>query len=401
MPTFHYQAWDSEKQPKSGELEAASVQEAIAQVEALGLTLQSIGYAPAVAKQRESYRGHTSSDPARNIVQSTVLRTHLSKLLENGPAVIPALRAYSEELPIGRRRNELCHLIEILERGDAAEAEAAFSELPEYWIPLLSAAVSSSDPGRILQEFIRESRRTDELRRQWRLMLIYPFLMIGSAGAVLVMLSLLVVPIFRDIFAGFDMRLPELTRFNLMVAEWVANGWPYILAVLVLLVVAMVLISSRRRARPRADVPQLLALFGRTTAIARLSRFMADLLEAGLSIPDTLKVSGLLTRRSGLRNAVWRLADELQVNITAANQLQAPPKLATVYHALRSEMPIDSRIRLLREIADAYSERARSRLSWTRGLAEPVTILLIVFVVASVVVSLFLPLVKLVEGLSS
>ena len=128
---------------------------------------------------------------------------------------------------------------------------------------------------------------------------------------------------------------------------------------------------------------------------------MADLLEAGLSIPDTLKVSGLLTRRSGLRNAVWRLADELQVNITAANQLQAPPKLATVYHALRSEMPIDSRIRLLREIADAYSERARSRLSWTRGLAEPVTILLIGFVVASVVVSLFLPLVKLVEGLSS
>ena len=138
-----------------------------------GLTLQSIGHAPVesiLARRCNEQRPTLTS--AREVIEQTILRTHLAKVLEGGRAIVPALQAFSEEMPAGRRRNELHKLIRILERGDATEAEKAFAELPEYWIPLLSAAISSSDPGRILQEFIRESQRADELRRQWWLMLV-------------------------------------------------------------------------------------------------------------------------------------------------------------------------------------------------------------------------------------
>jgi len=63
-------------------------------------------------------------------------------------------------------------------------------------------------------------------------------------------------------------------------------------------------------------------------------------------------------------------------------------------------MPTPSRVRLLREIAQVNAEKVRLRLSWTRGLVEPVAIIVIGLVVASVVVSLFLPLIKLIQGLS-
>ena len=45
-------------------------------------------------------------------------------------------------------------------------------------------------------------------------------------------------------------------------------------------------------------------------------------------------------------------------------------------------------------------EKVRLRLSWTRGMVEPAAIIVIGLVVAIVVVSLFLPLIKLIDGLA-
>lgn len=401
MPNFHYQAWNAEQQPVAGEMQAETVQEAIEQLEARGLTLQSIGHARAESILETMQRKTTDATSAREIIEQKVLRNHLAKVLEGGRAIVPALRAFSEEVPAGRRRNELHTLIRILERGDATEAEKAFAELPEYWIPLLSAAISSSDPGRILQEFIRESQRADEIRRQWWRMLSYPILVVLVAGAVLVLLSILVIPIFREIFLGFNLQLPRITLLNLTVALWIARSWPYILVVFVLLCAGLIFFSIRGPTRSFGLSNRLLSFFARATAIARLSQFMADLLEAGLSVPDTLKVAGFLTNRKGLRKSVWKLADQLQMNAGAAKQLEAPPRMGTIFHALRAEMPTQSRVRLLREIAQAHTEKVRFRLSWTRGMVEPVAIIMIGLLVAIVVISLFLPLINLIEGLST
>jgi type IV pilus assembly protein PilC len=400
MPNFRYEAWNAESQPVTGELETSTVQDAIAQLESRGLTLQSIGYAPSAAPIAVVERTATDIDSAR-LVEKQVLLAHVAKVLEGGKQIIPALQALSEETLAGRRRSELQRLIHILKRGDVAEAEHAFAGLPEYWIPLLSAAISSNDPGRILQEFLRESQGADELRRQWWLMLTYPILVVCIAGAVLTLLSVLVIPIFRDIFVGFRLNLPRGTIINLAVAQWIARAWPYILIAFALLVGALILISIRGPFRRSIFAHRFPTFFGRSTAIARLSRFMADLLESGLTVPDTLKIAGLLTNKRGLRTAIWRLADQLQSNEGAAMQVWPPSRMATVFHALRSEMPPESRVRLLREIGEVHAERARLRLSWTRGVIEPVTILAIGIVVGTVVISLFLPLIKLIEGLSS
>ncbi len=301
---------------------------------------------------------------------------------------------------MGRRRNELHKLVRLLERGDAAEAEKAFAELPEYWIPLLSAAISSSDPGRILQEFIRESQRAEELRRQWLLTLAYPFLIACMAGAVLIFLSVLVVPIFRDVFAGFHLQLPQITLLNLTVALWISGAWPYLLIAIVVMFAGLIFFSIAGLMRPFGVSNRLFAFFGRSTGIAQLSQYMADLLEAGLTVTDTLAVAGFLTNRRVLRKAIWRLADQLQINTGGARQLEAPAKMAAIYHALRAEMPTQSRVQLLRGIAQAHADKVRLRLSWTRGMIEPAAIIAIGLIVGTVVISLFIPLFKLIEGLS-
>lgn len=71
----------------------------------------------------------------------------------------------------------------------------------------------------------------------------------------------------------------------------------------------------------------------------------------------------------------------------------------TILHALGSGEQ-RARIRLLREIGACYAERARRRFSWTRGIVEPLAIVVIGLVVGTVVLALFLPLISLIQGLA-
>ena len=54
------------------------------------------------------------------------------------------------------------------------------------------------------------------------------------------------------------------------------------------------------------------APFGRRTAVARFARFMADLLEAGVSVPDALRIAGFTVNQSRMQRAAWRLANDIE-----------------------------------------------------------------------------------------
>lgn len=401
MPRFYYQALTADEQTQAGQLQAASLAEAVAQLEAQGLIVQSIGSTrPAGTLGGES--PFARDDVSRRVVERAVLEQHLQTVLQRGREVLPALRAYAQELPAGRRRRQLDSVLQILERGDAADAAATLATLPGYWIPLLAAATAARDPGRILREFVDESERALELQRQWWLALSYPALLGGLALAVLSALSLFVIPVFREIFGGFGLKLPEFTQLVLAIADWIASG--RILLVLAALLAAAILIWQLSRLLPTRVrhwwSDHIGMRWGRATSLARFSQFAADLLEADLETPQAVRLAGLATGNPPLRRAASRVAGDLEAGGDFMRPGNRHVLTATVLHALDGGVSATARIRLLREISACYAERARSRLSWTRGIVEPLAICAIGLVVGATVLALFLPLISLIHGLS-
>lgn len=411
MAIFRYQALDADHRLIAGEFEADSVQQAIAQLEETGLVIQSIGYADASAASVPPNPSGTQTlqeTIARGIprsavdIEQAVLRSHMAQILERGRAIAPALRAYAEEMPPGRRRRQLRTVCNVLERGDTTAATAELIALPDYWIPLLSAATSSADPGRVLHDFLAETERADNLRRQRWQTLAYPFVVGCLALAVMTLLSIFVIPEFRKIFDEFDLALPESTQVLLGVASWLTSPWLWLIVVPAI-AIGIFLLSSRliRNAVTSSWLSGRLSFpISRRNAIARFAQFTADLLEAGLQMPDALRIAGLSVNRVRLRRAAWCLANEIDSGGDDTPQHELIPLTATVVRAVRSDYPLQSRIHLLREVSACHSERARRIFSWTIGLVEPFAICVVGFVVGLTVLALFMPLVKLVEGLS-
>jgi type IV pilus assembly protein PilC len=395
MANFQFQATNAQQQPVTGQLQADSVAHALSQLEARGLTVQSISYAPVEAVL-------VGQEQAEQTAEQAALQWHLARVLERGQTMVSALRAFAQELPEGRRRRQLERAIGILERGDAAAATADLARLPEFWVPLLSAATASRDPGRILSQFLTESEQAAELRRQWWQSLSYPLGILALALTVLVALSVVVIPTFREMFEEFDLALPAPTVFILNVAAWINSG--RIVIDLILVAVAIYLLLRLVRLLPDSIAiwwsDRFGTLLGRSTAVARLATFSADLLEAGLEVPTALRVAGYCSQSPRLQRAAWRLARDAERNELLPHPELSTPLTHTVVLALRGPMHEAARIRVLRAVGQCHAERARTRLSWTHGLMEPLAICAIALVVGFIVVSLFLPMVRLVQGLS-
>jgi type II secretory pathway component PulF len=410
MTLFHYQALDANGRLVRGDLEADDAQLAVGELHARGLRVQSIGLAtlssvePAAADHRSTTR--QTRVPAQQGsgegVEQTVLRSHMATILERGRAIAPALRAYAEEMPAGWKRRQLLAVCRILERGDAVEAAADLAELPDFWIPLLSAATTSPDPGRVLREFLSESQRTDDLRQQWWLTLVYPLVIAGLATAVMTVLSVFVIPEFREIFADFGLALPALTRFILNLGTFFSTWGVLFLAALG--VVSLLLVLNANRLLPASGLAwigeHVRLPFGRRAAVARFARFTADLLEAGVSMPDSLRIAGFTVHQSRMQRAAWQLASDLESTGGLSQRADRRALTSTLSFALAPEMQPESRIRLLREVSNCQAERVRLGMSWTTGIVEPLAIGAVGLVVGCTVLALFLPLVTLVNALT-
>jgi type II secretory pathway component PulF len=406
MALFVYHALDDAGRAVAGEIEASDVPQAAAQLQAAGLRVQSIALASSAVVARAENETAASAQPAStdhaSHNESAVLKTHLAAALERSRNIAPALEAYAADLPKSPQRRRLQSACAILRQGDVSAAAAALADLPEFWIPLMGAATASRDPGFVLREFLAESKNADELRHRWWLTLAYPLILLGLAVAIMTALSHYVIPGFRDIFKEFAMTLPALTQFVLAVSRTLAT-WGFGLLAIIAVLLGLVF-ASDRRLRPLAGIrwlrDRLWLPFSWRTKIARLARFLADLLEADLPIPDALRIAGFTVEQRNIRRSTWQLAHDLETTGSFSMKAYRRSLTAGIVHALSAELSPAARLRLLRAISDAHAERVSIGLSWMTGIIEPLAIVVVGLVVGCTVLALFLPLVRLVEGLS-
>jgi type IV pilus assembly protein PilC len=231
--------------------------------------------------------------------------------------------------------------------------------------------------------------------------LTYPLVVACVAVFVLVILSFVTISVYRSIFMDFGIELPLLTKAVLAMAMFLTSRWA--LVALAGLVALIAILANAGRVFSKQFLEwfsyRFGAMFGRATGLAQFTRYVAELLRAGVDVPQSLRVAGFAARHARVRQASWQLADDIEHDRPPRSS-QLRVLTTTVLHALRSDCPPASRIELLNEISRCYADQAGDRLSWTRGMIEPITICVVGVIVGTTVIALFLPLVRLVNALS-
>lgn len=316
------------------------------------------------------------------------------------------LRALAAETSSRRVRGAL---EELSRRVAAGEPLAAAVSGPQAGIPTTLAAVIRAGQrcGRLpgaLSGYLDLLREERDLRQSLWAGLAYPIILMFCSLVIVVSVACIIMPSFDAMFADFGVELPDITRYTLTVASILRNfGWWLLLGAVLIIVALWGVVRVVLPAEIRSQLVDLLPVVGsarQNLALARFCRLLALLVGGETPLPEALRLAGSGSN-AGLSAAADVLANHIEAGAAPGEAVlrlpQFPRWLAPL---LRWHDRGPAFVEALDSAADLCIARSRSELTLITLIAEPAVIVLVALTVGFSIVSVFMPLMKLLNELS-
>jgi type IV pilus assembly protein PilC len=256
-----------------------------------------------------------------------------------------------------------------------------------------------------LAEFMEKARK---LKRRVVGAMIYPAAVIGFSVLIVTGLMIFIVPKFQTIFKDFHTTLPKITELLMDTSHFIANdfGWLIILGSPPAIYLALKFAGKSavgRRAIDRAKFRlPILGRILRKTAVARFTRTLGTLLAAGVPILDSLIITRDTVGNSIFESALQKVHDAIREGEPFAAPLRSSKICdSVVINMIDVGEETGDLDKMLMKIADNYDEEVDVLIGSLVSLLEPVMIIALGLIVGSIVVALFMPLVKLLDGMNN
>lgn len=373
------------------ELEAASEAEARTLAMARGLAVLSLrGIGIARGKSR---------------FPLLLFNQELLALLRAGIPLAEAVAALAEKETRPGVRNVLGGMLAALREGRTLSSalENAPDAFPDLFVAMIRAAERTSDLDQALARFIAYQQQVESLRGKLVSAAIYPALLVGVGGLVVLFLLGYVVPKFSHIYEDVQGDLPWLSRLLL---EWGQFVEAHALEMGVALLLAVILAVGvvRNPAVWSALGRQLwhAPFLGERLRVFQLARFyrtLGMLLTGGIPVVTALgMVAGLLTPalRASLVAAIDRIREGRGFAATLAERgLTTPVALRMLEVGERA----GNLGEMLTRSAEFHEEDTARQVEWLTRLFGPLLMLFIGCAIGGIVVLMYLPIFQLAESI--
>ena len=445
MPKFNYVAMDSRGKETKGTLEVNSQSEAINRLKEMGYFPTKVMEAekPKDAKKAKPAAGGAGGGKAKgkkggmqiNIripglgggVKSKVLTTftrQLATLVEAGLPLLRGLRVLEKQernLTLKRILGELALSIE----GGSTFSEA-LAQHPKVFNRLFINMVKAGEIGGVLELVLKRlsefMEKAQKIKGKVIAAMFYPVAVMIVAVGILALLMIVVVPKFKTIFADLlgDKGMPGFTEFVLSISEtlknytiifpdWFFGGWPFpgpVVWGVVALAIGFSLSVKTKYGRWLWDKVKLkMPVLGPVitkVAIARFTRTLGTLVSSGVPILQALTIVKETAGNVVIANAVADIYDSVKEGETITAPLEKsgvfPPMVVSMVDVGEQTGALDQ---MLMKIADNYEDEVDNAVSAMTSLLEPIMIVFLAVIVGSIVIAMFLPLIKLMEGLGN
>jgi general secretion pathway protein F len=397
MPSFRYRAMTADGSIVTGVLDAASETVAIEEI-------RNRGHYPLEARNggeaRPSWRERLTKDimpKARFSPRGLVVSTQeLAALLQAGLELDRALEILVNLDETKPMRPVFERVLEEVRGGAAfADALAESAAFPKFYVNIARAGEQGGDLRAALEQLGEYLGRSLAVREAVISALIYPAILMATAGISVIVVLVFVLPSFKPLFAEAGKSLPPETQIVMAVGDFLTN-WSW-----ALLIGAAALGFALRRGlkdavfKRRWDglmlrLPLLGPLFAKVD-VERFSRTLGTLLKNGVSLPAALVVTGDTLANTVIADAVRGAAAGLKEGDSLSRYLRGAgtfPSLALDMMRVGEESgQLD--VMLLRQ-AELYEREIRHTIDRLVALLVPVMTVLMGLIVAGLIGSILI-----------
>jgi type IV pilus assembly protein PilC len=328
-----------------------------------------------------------------------IFNQELLALVKAGLPILTALDLLGERTQVPRLRAVLSDAREAVKGGSALSD--AMARHPDVFPPLLSASVHAGEQsGNLvvaLGRYIEYQKRMMAIRQRVRAALTYPAILTVASGAVIVFLLTFVVPAFSQIYGDMQGELPIATRMLVALTGRMREALPLVGGLLVILAIVAWRWRSTPRGR-RATDRWLFELPGvgdllRGYLFSRFAHTLAMMLGGGIpmipSLQATLGIVGNAHLAAMLQPAIPRVAAGTSLADALGQSGVVPPLVQELVAVGERSGSLGD---MLGHVAELYDSEVDMRLTALTALIEPIIMVGMGLVVATVVIIMYLPI---------
>jgi len=417
MATFQFEAMNAQGKEEKGEIEALSSEEAISKI-------RNMGYFPTKIREKGGARRATkgaaakSSKPRRprgtggrtKTKQLTQFTRQLSTLQDAGLPILRSLRILQQQQKPGTLKAVAGAVANDVEAG--ASLSEAMARYPKTFNSLYSNMVAAGEAGGVLDLIL--NRLADFMEKSARLKakiihaMIYPIAVLSIAFGIVTGIMYFVVPKFEKIFADFGVDLPGPTLLLLRMGNFISKqyGWAIILFSPVALIALFRIIRISETGRLILDkiglaIPVMGQIMAKTS-ISRFTRTLGTLISAGVPILDALNITRDTTGNEVYRRAVQSVHDSIRKGESFAEPLRKARVVdVMVVNMIDVGEETGDLDKMLVRIADNYDEEVDRLVASLVSLLEPFLVIMLGVICGFIVISLFMPMIAMMENLQA
>jgi len=427
MPTFQYEAMSAAGKPQKGTIDAGSSEEAIQRIKTQGLFPTSVreqkvkksaaakGESGGGTKKKKKAGGGGISIGGVKAKQLMLFTRQLSTLQDAGLPLLRSIKILEEQQKPGKLKNTLMAIADDVEGG--MSLSEAMAKHPKVFDRLYTKMVLAGEAGGVLDVILQRladfKEKAQRLKSKVLGAMIYPIAVLSVAVLILVGIMYFIIPKFEEIFMDFEVELPALTLQMIEFSRWVAGnaspdqalpGAIYLLASPVVLIILFKVLRKTPPGRAAIDFTTIrLPIFGKLiqkTVVARFTRTLSTLISAGVPILEAITITKDTCGNWVFERALGKVHD----SIREGESFAAPLRETKVCDSIVVNMidvgeetgDMDS---MLTKVADNYDEEVDNAVGSLVKLIEPLMVILLGGMVGTIVIAMFLPMVKMIESL--
>jgi type IV pilus assembly protein PilC len=388
MPKFAYVATSADGRSASGVEKAASR-------EAMELALYERELRDITVTVKKGFLQAEVSPPRVKREEVMHLSRQLAAFIRAGIPILDAVHTLGDEAVNSSVKRMMADVEERLRGGETMSdcLDRHPKIFPDFYRGILRSAELTGQLDTVLDQLAGYLERDLDARRKVKAAMIYPAIIAGMSVVTVVVLSAFVLPRFKTFFASLNAKLPLPTRILLAVTDFLTQWWWALLAGVVLaglMVFCALLTEGGRHVRDRFVL--WVPVLGDTIQFALVERFcriLASMANAGVSLPEALRVATGSLRNLVYTRALARVGEAMLEGEGIAKPLADtrlfPSTAAQMMRVGEDTGTLDTQL----EVAARYYERELDyKIKRLTALFEPIVIIVMGLIVGFVAIAL-------------
>lgn len=399
MPTFIYMAVNNLGEIKSGELETQDVKTVVEHLRRQELTAVSV-------KPKKDITNSLTNIFSSSITQQEkiMLTKHLSTMVKSGLSLKEGIETILNDAKNKPLKKILTEAKFNLEKGQPLSA--TFKKYPksfsDVFIALIEAGESSGNLEKTLDYLGIQIKKDYKLRQKIKGAMIYPLVLIAASVSVIMIMMIFVVPKLSESFQRSNLELPWTTQLIINISNFMAQNLYLIAGFALFSTISLVYFRNNKKFKGSVSkiilkTPVISDLYIKII-LARFIRTLGTLLASGISILKSLDISAGALGYNAYQKSISQISKEINQGISLSNALKNRKDIFP--HMLINMVSVGEKTGnldlTLEELAIFYEEEVDNSVKNMVSLIEPVLLLAMGLIVATIAFSIITPIYQLV-----